>query len=529
MVLLTTACGATQSAAGTASGSSAAANSDADDTITLAITDELTNIDITHAYGVDINLVINSLAEGLYYFDENNEIQPRLAESAEQTDDTTYVYKIKEGVTFSDGTDLTAEDVEYSLNRQKNPENDSSLAWMFANVDSIEKTGDYEVTVKLKKPDATWEQTLATTAGLVVSKAYTEAHKDDIGTAGVGIVGSGPYIIDSWDQGEQLVLVKNDNYWDKEASIDFSKAVIKIIKDSSVAKLSLEQGDIDYASWIGSDNANELDLAENVNVQNPYAYAETYLSFNNSVEKLADVNLHKAVAYAIDKKAIVDSLFYGKYAGVANGLPYGEETVSIEKDSWKDFFESVEPYDYDLEKAKEYLAKSSSPDGLSVTLKYNSEAASDESVALAIQQNLADINIDVKLEGVTYSEIGTLRYGGSETRDYELLLAAWGSDYPDPVGVISPMFVSTNNGPGGSNWFEYNNKEFDQLIEKSNAELDQKKRAQLLQEATGILVDELPGVPLYYQDELFALSSRVNYTIGSSLLYNVFIKDFKKA
>ena len=547
-LILTAGCGSSgasssdSSADASSSSSASSANSDAsqveaasndsisdEDTITLAISEEINNLDIIHAYGVDFNLILNSIAEGLFYYDYNSQIQPWLAESYEQPDDTTYVYKIKEGVNFSDGTPLTADDVVFSLTRQSDPEVGGELSWMFANVESIEKTGDYEVTVKLINPDATWQETLATTASLVVSKAYYEAHPDDFGKPGVAVIGSGAYTIESWNQGEQIVLVENENYWNKEAAPDFKKAVIKSISDPSVVKLSLEQGDLDYASWLSVDTAKELEGNSDISLQAPYAFAENYLSFNNSREGLDDINLHKAIAYGIDKQSIVDNLYTDKYAKVGTGLPYGEANVTIAVDEWTDYFANVEKYEYNTEKAKEYLEKSSYQEGTPLVLKYNSESSNDESVALVVQQNLAEIGINIQLEGVSRSEVFTLRYGGTETRDFDLLITGWGSDYPDPAGAISPMFVSTNNGPGGSNWFEYKNEKFDELLYASNYELDEVKRAKLLQEATDILVDELPGVTLYYQNEIFALSNRVDYQISSSLLYNIYLREFKKA
>ena len=518
-----------ESSKGTEEASNVENDISADDTLTIAIADEINNIDIIHAYSHWVNLVLNGIVEGLFYYDNDSHIQSRLVESYDQPDDKTYVYHIKSGVTFSTGDPVTADDVVFSLERQRNPENGGELSWMFENVESIEKTGDLEVTVKLSEPDVTWQDSLATTASLVVSQKYFEEHSENFGTAEGGIVGSGPYKIESWVPGEQIVLVENENYWDTSKTIDFKKVVLEFISDTSVAKLALLQGEVDYVASLTPDDAHELEGVEGVNVQTPYPYSEHYLSFNTSRAPYDDVNVRKAISYAIDRQAIVDSLFYGKYAEVGTGLLYGPSTVTVEPELWTDYFANLEKYERNIDTAKEYLAKSSAGSDLNPVLKYSASNSTDEAVAIIVQQNLAEIGINVKLEGVSASEISTLRYGGSETRDYDLLLTTWWSDYPDPVGVISPMFISTNNIPGGSNWFEYKNEEFDKLILESNHESDPKVRAKELQDASTILADEQPAAALYYYDYLVALSDRVDYEISPLILYNQYLGDFKKA
>ncbi len=504
-------------------------NAPDDNTLTFSFSDEISNIDIIHAYAVENDIITTAIAEQLFYYGPDSSIQKGLVETEEQPADNVYVYNIKENVKFSDGTPLTADDVVYSLERQRDPEVAGELSWMFENVDTIEKTGDYQVTVTLKQPDATWQYTMATTASLVISKAYAEEHAENLGTADGGLVGSGPYVIESWDQGSEIVLTKNENYWDDSLSLDFDKVDFKFIPDASVAKLSLESGEIDFTTAITADSAYELESNDNVNVQAVDYFGETFLSFNNSREPFNDKNVRKAIAYAVDKQSLVDNVYYGLYAGKANALPHGESIITTAKEEWTDYLANVEAYDLDLDKAKEYLAQSSVPDGFTAKLVYPASDPVYESVALVIQQNLKELNINLELEGLASSEISTLRYGGSETRDYDLMIARWGSDYPDPIGVISPLFLSTNNVAGGSNWSEYNSEEFDKLIGEQAKELDPVKRAAILQDALSVLADDIPSYPIYYHYRLFATSSRINYEITPSCLYNIFVKDIKKA
>ena len=530
-LLLATGCGSTDSVKKNSDTSKVSAQNisdDKEDSLVFSCNNEISNIDIIHAYAIDTNAIISSIAEPLFYYAQDSSIQKGLVEKEEQPADNIYVYDIKQNVKFSDGTPLTAEDVVYSLDRQRDPDLPGELAWMFEDVKSIEQTGDYQVTITLNKPDATWPYAMATTASLVISKKYAEQHKEDLGTATGGIVGSGPYVLSSWEQGNEIVLTKNENYWDNSLELDFNKVIFKFITDASVAKVALENGDVDIITQLAVDSANELESNPNVNIQPVDMFAENFLSFNTSKEPFNDVNVRKAIAYAVDKQTLVDSVYYGKYAGVANALPFGESIITTEKDAWTDYLANVEKYPYDIEKAKEYLAKSSVPDGFSATLCYSTGSPQDESLALIIQQNLKEIGIEINLEGRASSEISTQRYGGSETRDYELMITGWGSDYPDPVGVILPMFVSDYTVAGGSNWVEYKSEDFDKYLALQGEELDPVKRAKDLQNALDVFADDIPSYPIVYQYDIYGINSRIDYTVSQSCLYNLYVKDIKK-
>ena len=519
-------CGASSSpATSTASGSAAGKS---DDELVIAVADEYANIDILHAYSTEVDLVLNQVLEGLYYYDKNSEIQPKLAKSFEQPDDTTYVYQIKDDVDFSDGTHLTAEDVAFSLERHRNPENSSELGWMFENVKSIKQTGDYEVTVKLKQPDALWQDTLATTASLVISKKYFEENKDNFGTAKGGIIGSGPYKISSWDQGVQLELEVNKNWWDKDTELAFKKLTYKTIPDAAVVKSALESGEVDVTQNISAETANELESSGKAQISATDYYGTTFLSFNNSKKPFNDANVRKAIASAIDREQIVNTLYYGKYAQKGGDTPINENFIREEKEVWADFFKNANNYNYDVEKAKEYLAKSSVPNGFEAKFVYETSEPVHESIGLVVQQNLAKIGIKLELEGLTRAEIMNYRYGGTEKRDYDVMVTGWGSDYPDPIGVILPMFATKNTAAGGSNWAEYRNDKFDKLLEKSSKELDKKKRAAILKDALNVYIEDEPSVNLYHHYKLFATSNRVDYEFSPSLMFGTYIKDFKK-
>ena len=500
-----------------------------DDTLKIAVGSmcDLSNIDTIVGYDDETDMVLNSVVEGLFYYDTDGYVEPRLVKEYEQKDSTTYIYQIRDDVKFSDGTDLTVEDVVFSLERHRDSSNASLLAWMFDSVDTIKKTGDYEVTVKLKKPDPMWQNSLATPAGAVISKKYYEEHKDGFGTAQGGILGSGPYIITKWEPNSEIDMEYNEDYWDKENAPEFKKLVYKVIPDPAVVKLALESGEIDYTEIVSYEGAKELEKNEKVEITPIDRLADTFLSFNTIKEPYGDKNLRKAIAYAINKKEIRDAVYGEKYAGIAKSLPFSQEIIATQKELWGDYFDTLEPYEYNLEKAKEYLAKSSVPNGFDVTLVYDARNTDNEGVALTIQQELAELNINVTLQSAAGSEIRAYRYGGPEEHaKYDIMLTGWGSDYPDPVGTVVPMYYSTNNIAGGSNWTEYTSKEYDNFIDAAAVAKTPEKRVEELKKALNVLSDEIPSIPIVDQYGIVATSNRISYPVSPLELYNT---DFRKA
>ena len=531
LMLAMAACGSSDADSGSAADSetSADAQTASDDVLNIGVSIDFTTIDTIVGYSTEMNMIVNAVTEGLFYFDENSEVQPLLVDTWEQTDQTTYVYQIRQDVTFSDGTQLTAEDVVFSLERHLDEDNASQLAWMFENVDTIEQTGDYEVTVTLTQADPTWQYTLATPAGNVISKAYYEEHAEDFGTAEGGIVGSGAYTITEWAT-EEITLEYNEDYWDAaNTSVGYTTVQFTSVTDESVLKTALASGQIDIAWGVSLEAVAELEETDGVNIQLVDALSCYFVSFNTTVDGLDDARVRQAIAYAIDKDSILSDLIGEKYGEVGESQLFSDKITGANADLWGDYFETDETYSYDPQKATELLEEAGYGDGLELTLKYDASDSLYENLSLYIQANLADVGITLIIEGVDSAEIMTLRYGGSETRDYELLITGWGSDYPDPLGTILPMYYSANNAAGGSNWAEYNSSEFDALITSQAQAETEEERVEILQEALDLIAEDLPYAPIYIRYENWAVSEEVEYTFTTMELYNIFIKDIQKA
>lgn len=520
LTTLTTGCGSSTSTSST--------NVKKDRTLNVALASDITALDPAFGYDRNTNAVILQITEGLFYYDSNNKIVPKLAKSYKVVNPTTYVYDIRSDVNFSDGTPMTVDDVIFSLERYKDPSTASLVAWMFTNVDSITKTGEWQVTVKLKKADALWQQALATTAGDIYSKKYYVEHKSNFGKPDGGIIGTGPFVFKKWVTGSEIDLEKNTKYWDKTSKNEINKIVYKIIPDSTSRVNALIAGQVDYLGNAPIDQIDQLKGAKDVNVTNVDSFTFNFIAFNTERAPFNDVNVRKAINYAIDRDVIAKNIFKDT-AVSSNSLPINQSIVSTEKDLWSSYIKNAPDYKYNIEKAKEYIAKSSVPKGFKFTLTVSDEPAY-YSTALLIQQALKNININADVQKVTPAENSAYQFGSKfkdGKRDYDALLSRWTSDFPDPDGNLTPLYDSANKGEGGSNTAAYTNKDVDKLLDEQTSTTDIKERIKTQQKVLDILSDQVPYAVISYPQTVFAINKNIKYTFGASWLYNIFFKDFQ--
>ncbi len=495
---------------------------------TIALDSDIVALDPAFAYDFTTNPVVNQITQGLLTFDENNELVPQLASSWEATDDTTYVYQIRDDVTFSDGSAMTMDDVLFSIERIMNPDTASYLLWMFDNVDSVEQTGDWELTIHLKEPSASWKYIMATTAGHVISKAYYEANADTFGTAEGGLMGTGPYVYESWQSGQEIVLKRNENYWDKDQTIAMDTLVFKIIPEDTTRVTALQTGEVDFTASTPIDLLDTVKADENLNVQDVQTMGAVFLAFNTGRAPFNDINVRKAVASAINLESIHENIV--KDAGQVGGcMPNSSILYTVNPDEWTSYVAGADACAYNVTEAKNYLAQSDYAGGFDCTMII-SEDSMRYSMALAIQEYLKELNINVELVKVSADEHTSYQFGGvfdaDGNRDYDMIMAGWEADYPDVASNIEPLFAAYNAGEGGSNSAVYQNEEVDALIRKQSASLDDAARNQDLFAVMDQVNADTPYVFLTYPNRQATMNKAfTGYTMSASWLWNMFFMD----
>jgi len=227
----------------------------------VGIEGDIVAFDPAFAYDFTANPVVCEVTEGLTKF-QDGKVVPNLAESVTTSEDgLTWTYVLRQGVMFHDGTEMTADDVVYSMERIRSPETASYVGWMYGSVDTIEKVDDYTVVVTLKNNDAFWQYVTATTAGHIISQDFAEAHPEDLGTPDVGVVGTGPFKFESWASGDQIVLTRNDDYWDKANGGPYLDTVtFKVLVDATTRTAGLQTGEL--SAVLGAIPGDQLPLVQ---------------------------------------------------------------------------------------------------------------------------------------------------------------------------------------------------------------------------------------------------------------------------
>ena len=483
------------------------------DSVTCVLVSDIVALDPARMYDSSTMPVLGQVLENLLEQQMDGSMQPLLAKEWKVLDDNlTYVYQIRDDVRFSDGKAMTMEDVLYSLERHRDEEVASYVGWMYENVESLEQTGDWELTVKLYEPDATWQYVFGTAAGAVFEKEAAEKAGDDFGRSVSGLIGTGPYVIDSWTVGSEIKMHFNTDYWNKTYSNpDVKNITFTVISEDTTRMSALIGGQVDIDLWLPANLLSQAEEAESVTVKLKPSGDFFFLSMNCSKEPFDDVNVRRAIASAIPR-ADINSTIVKDSGELAKGLPMSSYLYTFERESWEQYAKTKSGYDYDLAKAKEYLAASSHPDGFSATLIVD-ETAINNSVALVIQEELAKIGIEITIERMSYDEIICHEFGSYVDENgnniYEMGLFDWEADWPDPSGNVMGIFNSAYSGEGGTNVPNYVNEAADELLNEQATVLDPAQRTQLLQQALDIIIDEAPVVPISYMNYKIGFSKKI--------------------
>ena len=479
--------------------------------IVIAYSVEPTSLDPAHNTSYGGYHTINNICDSLLTLDENGDVQDNIA-TMEQVDDVTYVYTLQDGILFSDGTEMTAEDVVFSIEHYLDPDTAADTASMLSNVETVEATGDNEVTITLYEAQPNFKYIMATPCGQIFSKAYYESvGADAFGTAEGGIMGSGPYQLESWEVGVEVVLTVNEYYWGETP--DISKVTLTLMEDSSSILLAMQSGQVDMNVDPAASLYDDIEALDTFNFESVEGSGTYFLTFNTQREPYDDVNVRKAIAYALDAYQIMYSQF-GDYVTEASPYYCGYNSLLENEELWVEHAEELETYEYDLEKAKEYMAQSDYPDGFDTTIFYWMNPEIDHNLCVLIQSMLAEININVEVIDNTPSDSIAYGYGYMKDedglRDYDLFLCTWSLGFPDYTQVLEPLLYTSTIEVGG-NMAAYGTEEIDSLLDSIKVETDSVTRTELMLDVMDIVNEECVYVPLGYTEFTLALSTSYTF------------------
>ncbi|HLS10296.1 glutathione ABC transporter substrate-binding protein [Lentibacillus sp.] len=401
---------------------------------------------------------------------ETLEPEPLLAESYETPDDNTWVIKLKEDITFHDGTPFNAEAVKYTFEQLKDPDRAAPRASLLEPVESIEVQDEYTVVLKTEEPYGPMLAALSHTNAAIVSPTA-----DKEGNINKEPVGTGPFVFEEWVEGDQITLKRNEDYWREPSEIE--TVTFKVVPETSTAISMLETGEVQFIDAVPSDHISRVESLNGVEVQKSEGTRVSYLGFNMEKEPFNDPEFRQAVAYGVNQESYVSQL---------NGLGIHNESIIGPKVFGYNEEATSAAYEYDPEKAKQMI-QDNGYEGQEVTLL---AANRDNYMKMAeiVQSQLTEIGINASIETMEWASfLDTARQG-----DYEMTFLGWANSTADGSELLYPNLHSDNIG--SSNYSRYSNSEFDNLVEESRTIVDQELRKEKLHEANLLAMEKVPWV-----------------------------------
>lgn len=451
--------------------------------------------------GVASDTVQNAVYETLVVYDfAMKQIVPHLAESYEQIDDVTYVFKIRRGVKFHDGTPLDANAVKKSFDRILTIQ--SPRQSQLEMVERVEVVDNYTVKFILKYPTPNFLPNLTWGTG-VVSPTAVEKYGKDYGTAAA--VGTGPFKFVEWVKGDHILLERNPDYWGTKPYLD--KVLIRIIPEASVRALELERGGI-HAAQLSPSDATRLKESKNIKVLVGPAPRVIMLSINMNASTqgtpaLLDKRVRQAISYAVDRQALVNSVEEG-YATIGVGI------ISPAIGAfWNPALQKYPPT-ADIAKAKELLAQAGYPNGFETTLLNFFPWGLP--VATVLQAQLDKVGIKLKINNM---EFGAGAVVMLVDRKYDIALHDWaGTGSPTPYGVMGAFYDPTQVGAWQWNLQNVQDPIMAFLVNEMAIQTDLAAQKGLSDAAQRRAIEEAWGIFLYYPNRIHAVTTSVQgYTL----------------
>src|SRR5437867_11352600 len=418
--------------------------------------------------------IYHNIYEPLVALDVKLGIKPGLAESWQQPDPKTLIFKLRRGVKFHDGTDFNAEAARFNFTRMKT-EPKSVRKGEVASIDSVEVVDPYTIKVNLRRPDAALLATLTDRAGMMVSPKIIQERGPELERNAKG-AGTGPFQFAEWVKDDHILLKRNDSYWNRQGGPYLDQIRYRPIPDDTVKLQSLQAGEIHVMDYVQPRDVAAVKADRNAVVVDVPSPADFAYQLNHARPPFSTKALRQAVAFALDLEQIVKGVWLN--VGVpANG--------PIPPTSWA-YDRSIAPIKRDLARSKAKLAEGGQPNGFSFTLTTNNIPINVQE-AEVIQAQLREAGITMKIKLV---DSATLISDGNN-KNFEMISYQW-SGRPDPDGNTYQFYKTT---PGTSlNWSGISNPQIDALLDRSREVSGQAERKKLFSDLTRILQDELPMV-----------------------------------
>ncbi|MFC4331140.1 ABC transporter substrate-binding protein [Streptomyces andamanensis] len=438
------------------------------DSVNWLLEDEPDSLDLDTQGGSAGRTVLSNVCERLYQLQPDMSVQPSLVANETRPDARTLVLTLRDGVTFHDGSTMTADDVLFSLRRHAAPEMEQSDE--FENVSAMAKTGAREITVRFKQPDALFTKALAGDAGLVYDKEQVEKAGKDFGTPGQKDACSGPYELSSWKSGDSLTLTRYDGYHGEKPLT--GRVVFRWAEDSAMVNaLSTHAADGAYLDTVSTAAA----LLGKPGLKQYYGPSTATLALIPTERGgLADPDIRRALSLALDRTGIARSGYGGLVEPWAT--PVGSGAWGYEKATFDAAQKQLTdaPAEPDLAAAKELVKKARTKPDSPIVIGTDSTQGRLV-IANAVRAALTQLGLKARIKTVPSATYGEF-YGDKEARSgIDVLVADWYISKSDPLGFYDNGLSTSSN-----NWVGYKSSDYDAEVERALRTIDDAERATLV-------------------------------------------------
>jgi len=510
IVVLLAACGGDDEKASKGEGST---TGDDEQTLIYARGGDSTSLDFASTSDGESSRVTRNIFESLVTYDKDSfEIVPALAQDWDISEDgKIYTFYLEENVKFHDGTDFNADAVKLNFERWSDPNHEYAFldeGYVYALyeslfggyqgdeghvIDEINVIDDYEIEFVLKEPLGPFLQNLGSHYFAITSPAALEEYGPDIDE---NPVGTGPFKFVSWSKDEQIVLEKFEDYR-KDGLPKLDKVIYEVIPDNAARLIALRSGEVDIIDDVNPDEGENLEAEDGLELYAREANNVGFLGFQVEKEPLDDKLVRQAISHAIDTEALVEALYSG----------YAEEGTSLLPPGYLGYDETLEGYEFDLDKAEELLAEAGYEDGVDIefwVMPVSRPYMPDpEKVAEIIQNDLDKIGVNAEIvreEWAPYIEKTT-------DGEHEMFLLGWSGSNGDPDYFLTSLLHG--DSIGGENRAFYSNEEVDKLLDEAKRTVDEDERADLYVEAQELILEDAPSVFMVHSTPLVAARSEV--------------------
>jgi len=459
------------------------------------------------------NNIAAHIFETLTKFDSDSMLVPALAESWRLIDDTTWEFKLRKGVKFHDGTELTAEDVIWSLDRPATITNSPGAFTLYTRqIASKQIIDPHTIRIRTASPYPLMLNDLSSI--FIVSRNATQGVASADFATGKGVNGTGPFRFVRFNRGERLDLARNDTYWGGRPAWD--RVTFRFLSNDPARLAALLAGDVDAIDNVPSADFVKLKSNPNFRVFSKVSHRIIYFTLDQGrdttpfvtdksgkplpVNPFKDLRVRRAFNKAINREVIADKVMEGLGVPTANLVP--SPMFGYNPDL------KVEAYDPDG--ARKLLAEAGYPNGFGLTIHGpNNRYINDDKILQAVAQMLARIGIDVKVEAMSL----TVFFPRANKKEFTMALAGWGSQTGEVSSPLRSVLATVNpdKGMGTVNFGLYSNAKLDALLDEALRTVDDARRERLLKDAVAIAINDVGLIPLHHQVVTWGARKGVTY------------------